>query len=107
MKTFTVKDLRERTDELIHGAEEGKIALVTNHGTPVFIALPFDDVLLLEGVSAAMAIRLFEQAQFSLSSAAHLAKCSEGEMIDLLGKYGVAVVGTKPEELERKLDDFR
>lgn len=43
METFTVRDLRERSGELIRGAENGKLSVVTKHGTPVFIAVPFDD----------------------------------------------------------------
>ncbi|OYW26418.1 MAG: type I-E CRISPR-associated protein Cas5/CasD [Methyloversatilis sp. 12-65-5] len=46
METFTVRDLRERTGELIRGAEEGRLSVVTKHGTPVFIAVPFDETLL-------------------------------------------------------------
>jgi prevent-host-death family protein len=43
METFTVRDLRERTGDLIRGAEAGQLAVVTKHGRPVFVAVPFDD----------------------------------------------------------------
>ena len=38
MHTFTVRDLREHTGELIRGAENGELSVITKHGTPVFIA---------------------------------------------------------------------
>ncbi|MBN8441941.1 MAG: type II toxin-antitoxin system prevent-host-death family antitoxin [Thauera sp.] len=106
METFTVRDLRERTGELIRGAEDGKLAVVTKHGTPVFVAVPFDETLLREGVSVALAIRLFDAEQVSLSRAARIAGRTVSEMIDLLGRHGVSVVRTTKEELERELADF-
>lgn len=106
METFTVRDLRERTGELIRGAENGKLAVVTKHGTPVFVAVPFDETLLREGVSVALAIRLFDEERISLSRVARIAGLSVGEMIDLLGKHGLSVVRTSEDELERELADF-
>lgn len=106
METFTVRDLRERTGELIRGAENGKLAVVTKHGTPVFVAVPFDETLLREGVSVALAIRLFDEERISLSRAARIAGLSVGEMIDVLSKHGISVVRTSEDELERELADF-
>ena len=106
METFTVRDLRERTGELIRGAENGKLAVVTKHGTPVFVAVPFDETLLREGVSVALAIRLFDEERISLSRAARIAGLSVGEMIDRLAKHGISVVRTSEDELERELADF-
>jgi prevent-host-death family protein len=106
METFTVRDLRERTGELIRGAEAGKLSVITKHGTPVFVAVPFDETLLREGVAVALAIRLFDEEHISLSRAARMAGCSVSEMIDLLGKHGISVIRTTPEELEQELADF-
>ena len=52
MKAFCVQDLRERTGELIRGAEAGHLSIMTKHGNPVFVAVPFDEVLLESGVRA-------------------------------------------------------
>ena len=56
MEAFTVRDLRERTGELIRGAEQGHLSVITKHGNPVFVAVPFDAVLLENGVRASLAI---------------------------------------------------
>ena len=106
METFTVRDLRERTGELIRGAEEGKLAVVTKHGTPVFVAVPFDETLLREGVAVALAIRLFDEEHVTLSQAARMAGCAVSEMVDLLSKHGISVIRTTPDELEQELADF-
>ena len=106
MHTFTVRDLRERTGELIRGAENGELSIITKHGTPVFVAVPFDETLLREGVGMALAIKLFDEERISLSRAARLAGLPVSEMIDMLGRHGVAVICTTDEDLERELGDF-
>lgn len=49
MDIFTIRDLRECMGELIRDAEVGKLSIVTMHGQPVFVAVPFDETLLKEG----------------------------------------------------------
>lgn len=106
MHTFTVRDLREHTGDLIRSAENGELSIVTKHGTPVFVAVPFDEALLREGVSVALAIKLFDEERISLSRAARLARLSVSEMIDMLGQHGIPVIRTTEEDLERELGDF-
>jgi len=88
MDTFTVRDLRERTGELIRDAESGKLSLVTKHGRPVFVAVPFDETMLKSGLALAFAIRLFEEDVVSLGAAAKLAGLSTGAMLADLGARG-------------------
>lgn len=106
METFTVRDLRERSGELIRGAENGKLSVVTKHGTPVFIAVPFDDMLLKEGIGFALAAHLFDEETISLSRAARMVGCTIREMIRRLGKHRISVIRTTTEELEQDLAYF-
>ncbi len=106
MDTFTVRDLRERTGELIRDAEQGKLSLVTKHGQPVFVAVPFDETLLKEGVRVALAVKLFDDEVVSLGKAAKLAGMSQSEFIDHLGALKIPVVRYGKEELERELTAF-
>jgi prevent-host-death family protein len=106
MDIFTVRDLRKRTGELIRGAEAGKLSVITKHGTPVFVAVPFDDVLLKEGVGVALAMHLFDEERISLSRAARMAGRSVSEMIDPLGAYGIQVIRPTAAELEQELANF-
>lgn len=106
MRTFTVRDLREHTGELIRGARNGELSVITKYGKPVFIAVPFDETLLREGVRTALAIKLFDEERISLSGAARLVGLSVSEMIDMLGRHGVAVIRPTGDELECELADF-
>ncbi len=106
MESFTDRDLRERTAELIRGAEAGRLSVITKHGAPVFVAVPFDETLLQADVVVALAIHLFDKEHISLSRAARLANRSVSEMIDLLGRHGIPVIRTTRKELERELAEF-
>ena len=76
MDTFTVRDLHERTGDLIHAAVDGRLSMVTCHGKPLFVAVPFDEALLQSGVHVAVAVMLFDEGRISLGKAARLAEMS-------------------------------
>lgn len=106
METFTVRDLRERTGDLIRGAEEGKLSVITKHGAPVFVAVPFDDILLREGVSVALAVHLFDEERISLGKAAQLAGMSRAEFSRHLTQLRIPIIRTTAKELEGDLAAF-
>lgn len=103
METFTVRDLRERTGELIRGAEQGHLSVVTKHGHPVFVAVPFDEALLETGVRVSLALRLFDDGTLSLTQAAKFSGVGLEAFIERAGAAGITVVRTTPEELEEEL----
>jgi predicted HTH domain antitoxin len=101
---FTARDLRLRAGELLRGAEEGRMALITKHGRPALLALPFDDRLLEYGVARALALQLFEAGHVTLARGARLADSSVEEFIELLGEAGIDAVDYSPEELEAEVE---
>jgi prevent-host-death family protein len=106
METFTVRDLRERTGELIRGAEAGRLALVTKHGRPVLVAVPFDDKLLDQGLRVSLAVQLFDQDVLSQGQAAKLAGLSLSEFFSACAARQVSVVRYAPEDLQKELEQF-
>ena len=106
METFSIRDLRDRTGDLVRGAEAGELALVAKHGHPVFLALPFDETLVREGVLAALALKLFDTDVVSLGKAARIARLSQEAFITLCGTHGVAVVRYGADELQKELEDM-
>ncbi len=103
MDTFTVRDLRERTGELIRDAETGELSVVTKHGRPVFIAVPFDESVVKSGVLTALAVKLYEEDVLSLGKAAKFAGCTVAEFTEQLGRAGIPSVRYSAEELEAEL----
>lgn len=103
MQTFSVRDLRERTGELVRQAEAGHLSVVAKHGRPLFVTVPVDEHLLREGVVVALAVRLFAEKAISLGKAAKLAGRSLEDFITHLGATGVSAVDYPSEEIDEEL----
>lgn len=104
---FTVRDLRDRPEDLLRDAEQGRMAIITKDGRPAMLAIPFDLRLLEHGVHRALALHLFESEQCTLGQSAKLAGLSIGDFIDLLGPAGIPVLRYSPDELEDELKAAR
>ena len=104
MKIFTVRDLRERTGELIRGAEQGHFAVITKRGNPVIVAVPFNDALLESGVLVSLALKLLDDGTLSLAQAAKISGVGIEAFIERAGTAGFTVVRSTPEELDAELD---
>ncbi len=106
MDTFTVRDLREHTGTLIHDAEEGRLSLITKHGRPVFLAVPFTQDLFDLGLRFTIAIKLYKEEAITLEKAAKLANIPLEKFIEKLGTLGIPIVAYSADELEKELKDF-
>ncbi|WP_439535222.1 UPF0175 family protein [Methyloversatilis sp.] len=106
MKTFVSRALRKHAGKMIRRAEEGRLSVVTSKGEPVFVAVPMHAGVLPEEVVTALAMRLFDEERVSLGMAARMAGLSVGEMMEVLGRHGIAVIRTGTDELQRSLLDF-
>jgi prevent-host-death family protein len=103
METFSIRDLRERTGELVREAEAGHLSVVAKHGRPLFVTVPMDEQLLKEGVAVALAIRLFADRAISLGKAAKLARLPIERLIVHLGAHGIPAVDYPPDEFDEEL----
>ncbi len=106
MDTFTVRDLRERTGELIRDAESGELSVITKHGRPVFVAVPFDETLIKSGLLLSLAIKLYKDDVVSLSKAAKLASYSIEAFTKELAKQNIPAIQYSVDELENELKTF-
>jgi len=106
MQTFTIRELRERSGELSREAEEGRLALVTRHGRPLFVSVPFSEEMLQVGVHTIIAVNLFKNGDLTATRAAKLAQMSLQKFLAHISAQGIAVVDHDPEELEKELALF-
>lgn len=104
LDVFSARDLRNRSGELLRDAEEGRLALITKHGRPAALAVPFNDRLLNHGVHRALAITLFEAGHMTLGQCARFADLSQEDLIALLGDLGIDAVDYPPEDLVDELE---
>lgn len=103
METFTIRDLRERTGDLVRDAEAGKLSLVTKHGQPIFLAVPFDETLIRAGVRIDLALKLFDEEVLSTGQAARLAGVPLAEFLEICSAQGIPVVRYSADELDNEL----
>ncbi len=101
--TFSVRDLRERTGALTRDAESGRLSLVTKRGKPLFVALPFTEEVLTEGVGFALAMQLYEEGVLTAARAATLANMSLAAFLEELSELGIPVVDYSEEELDAEI----
>ena len=100
LNVFSARDVGRRSRELLRNAEHERLALITKHGRPEILAVPFDERLLALGVHRTMALRLFKQRLVTLVQGAKLAAMTAEEFVDLLGTAGISAVDYPPEELD-------
>lgn len=100
---FSARDLRLRSGDLLRDAEQGRLALVTKHGRPAFVAVPFDAALVSLGLGRSFALNLVRSRQVGTAEAAKIADMSLEDFIELLGVHGIDVVDYPPEELDDEL----
>lgn len=73
MSTLVLRDLREKTGELIRDSESGLLSVITEHGRPDFVAVPCNELVNHEGIALALAVRLFQVADSTLGKVVRLA----------------------------------
>ena len=103
MQTFSIHDLQERSGELSLEAEAGHLSLITKHGNPLVLALPFSDSLMDQGAKTALAEYLFKEGILSLGKAAKIAAMPYVLFSEHLSRIGISVVNYSADELEEEL----
>ena len=103
MDVFNVRDLRTRTGDLIRDAEQGHLSIITKHGHPVFIAVPFTEELITLGVAKTLALKMLEGKHITLRQAARIVDVSIEEMMALAANANISIVDYDPKELDAEL----
>lgn len=103
MENFTVRDLRERTGELVRACEQGRLSLLTKRGRPLCVTVPLDETLIRQGVAVALAVQLVREHTVSMGRAAKVAGMALEEFMEHLGALGVPVIDYDPESLALEL----
>jgi prevent-host-death family protein len=100
METFSIRDLRERTGDLVRQAENGGLSVISKHGQPLFVAVPLDEAMIEHGVRVALACRLFEESVLSAQKAARFAGVPLETFMERLASLGVAMVAHDADDID-------
>ena len=103
MQSFSIRDLRERSGELSREVEAGHLSVVTRHGHPLFVTVPFSEELLSHGVHVTLAVQLFKDGNLSLGKASKLANMPLAEFTEYVSEQNIPIVDFTEEEFEREM----
>lgn len=104
VEVFSARDLRNHSGELLRQAERGQMTVITKHGKPSLLTIPFDENLLKYGVQRTLALLFVQTQQLTLAQAARFAGMDLEEFIELLGKSGINAVDYPAYDLEDELE---
>jgi len=100
---FNLNELSQRSNELIQHAESGQFFLITKQERPTFLAIPFNQSLLENGVHRSIALNLFGANCLTLAQAARIANVTISDFLDLLKQTEIPVVDYSPTELDEEV----
>lgn len=107
MHTLTTDDLNRQPQQLIDDAQRGVPALVLRDGEPLLSSVLLGKGMESKAMRLEFAVNLYDREQISLGLAARIAGCSNSEMVDELGRRGMAAVRYDSDDLTRELDHVR
>ncbi len=103
MQTFSIRDLRDRSGELTREAEQGNLSVVTKHGEPLFVTIPFTDEVMQHGARFGLALQLYKQHSVSLGKAAQIAQLPYADFLFRAGRLGVPIIDYSAEEFNQEM----
>jgi prevent-host-death family protein len=107
LDVFSARDLRNRSGGLLKHADEGRFSLISKHGRPAALVVPFDAQLLQLGIHRYLAVRLYAQHLVTLSQAAKLAGLPIEQFLNVLAGSGVDAVDYPAKEVAAELKALR
>ena len=107
MGSISVENFLEHPDKLLSDAQGGEIAIVTEDGEPVLMAIPIGASLDSQRVRLELAVSMFDRELVSIGVAARIAGSTIGEMIDELGRRRIPVARYSEEEFAEQMKYVR
>jgi predicted HTH domain antitoxin len=98
MQVIGIKELQTNPGKLSSAFNQQDYALITKHGKPFGVALPFTDSLMEHGLKPWYAIKGFQNGDLSLGQLSKTLEKTHHETIKLLGLLGVAIADYDLEE---------
>jgi predicted HTH domain antitoxin len=106
MHTLTDDDIQREPRRLLDDAQRGQVTVVTTQGRPLLMTVPLDNGAPAPGALLDLAASLYDGEQISLGRAAEIAGLAYADMMDELGRRGIATLRLRPGELDRELAAF-
>jgi len=101
MTAIGIKELKDNPSILTRTLEGHDLSLLTKRGSPIGIALPWDDAIFENGYKQTLLIEAYREGQISLSQLARSLKITTEEALEMTGRLGICMVeGDVDDEIE-------
>lgn len=104
MNIIGIKELQTNPAKLSQSFRDNDYMLITKHGKPIGIALPFSHQMMEQGLRPWMALKAFEVGDLSLGQLAQVFEQSKTEMLETLSLLNIVVADY---ELQEDLDTLK
>jgi len=101
IKTYSARELRDS-----QFLTDNALSIITSHGKPVKVAIPFDEKMFDEGVSRSLALNLVENQLITPSRGAKMADMSLESFLKLMAKFGIPATNQSQQELSDEINQF-
>jgi len=98
MQVIGIKELQTNPSKLTKAFSRDDYALITKHGQPLGLALPFDNSVMDKGLKPWYAVKGFQNGDLSLGQLSRALGKNQRETMKLLGFLGVAIADYDLEE---------
>lgn len=102
IKTYSARELRDS-----QFLNDPSLSIITSHGKPVKVAIPFDERLFNEGVLRSLALNLVENQLITPAKGAKMADMSLEAFLELMSQFEISPVAEiKGQELMDEIEPF-
>lgn len=91
MQVIGIKELQTNPSKLTKAFQDNDYLLITKHGQPLGLALPFNEGIMEQGLLPWFAIKGFQSGDLSLGQLSKTLGKTQHETIKLLGLLGIPV----------------
>ncbi len=102
IKTYSARELRDS-----QFLSDDSVSVITSHGKPVKVAIPFDERMFGEGVARAVALNLVENHVLTQVQGAKMAGISLESFLKLMSKFNIPAADMDASELVDDLKEFQ
>lgn len=101
IKIYSARELRGNTF-----LDDPSVSIITMHGVPIKVTIPFDERLLQEGIARAFALHLVENQLITQCQGAKMANLALEDFLELMAHYKLPATYVSATELQKELKDF-
>ena len=101
VKTYSARDLRDS-----RFLSDDSLSIITSHGKPVKVTIPFDDIMFSEGISRSLALNLVESHLITQVQGARMANIPLESFLALMAQFQIPAADQTSQDVYNDVQQF-